>query len=208
MSKSQIKVAIDRAKNLYSKVIVVDPGHGGHDTGTVSLNKIYKEKNVVLSIAYSYFRNYIDDEDLKVYWTRKDDTFMTLNNRAAFANKVDADLFVSVHMNAGNTSAKGTEVYYSTRNNAIQSNGLSSYTMASMFLKNITSNLSMANRGVKSNVFVVTNMNTVPAVLIEYGFLSNSSDLAKFSRLDVQDKAAEILYDTIEEIFDNYPTGR
>ena len=51
-------------------------------------------------------------------------------------------------------------------------------------------------------------MNTVPAVLIEYGFLSNSSDLAKFSRLDVQDKAAEILYDTIEEIFDNYPTGR
>ena len=109
---------------------------------------------------------------------------------------------------AGNTSAKGTEVYYSTRNNSIQSNGLSSYTMASMFLKNITSNLSMANRGVKSNVFVVTNMNTVPAVLIEYGFLSNSSDLAKFSRLDVQDKAAEILYDTIEEIFDNYPTGR
>ena len=163
----------------------------------------------MLSIAYSYFRNYIDDEDLKVYWTRKDDTFMTLNNRAAFANKVDADLFVSVHMNsAGNTSAKGTEVYYSTRNNSIQSNGLSSYTMASMFLKNITSNLSMANRGVKSNVFVVTNMNTVPAVLIEYGFLSNSSDLAKFSRLDVQDKAAEILYDTIEEIFDNYPTGR
>ena len=109
---------------------------------------------------------------------------------------------------APNTSAKGTEVYYSTRNNAIQSNGLSSYTMASMFLKNITSNLSTANRGVKSNVFVVTNMNTVPAVLIEYGFLSNSSDLAKFSRLDVQDKAAEILYNTIEEIFDNYPTGR
>ena len=66
----------------------------------------------------------------------------------------------------------------------------------------------MANRGVKSNVFVVTNMNTVPAVLIEYGFLSNSGDLAKFSRLDIQDKSAEILYNTIEDIFDNYPTGR
>ena len=51
-------------------------------------------------------------------------------------------------------------------------------------------------------------MNTVPAVLIEYGFLSNSSDLEKFSKLEVQDKSAEILYNTIEEIFDNYPTGR
>ena len=66
----------------------------------------------------------------------------------------------------------------------------------------------MANRGVKSNVFVVTNMNTVPAVLVEYGFLTNTDDLAKFSKLENQDKAAEILYDTIEEIFDNYPTGR
>jgi len=210
VTKSQIKVAIDRAKKLYSKVVVIDPGHGGHDSGTKSLNKIYKEKNVVLSIGYTYFRNYLDDEDLKVYWTRKDDTFMTLYDRAAFAKKVDADLFVSIHMNSAgnNTKPKGTEVYYSTRNNILQPNGLSSYTMASMFLKNITSTLSMANRGVKSNVFVVTNMNTVPAVLIEYGFLSNASDLEKFSKLEVQDKSAEILYNTIEEIFDNYPTGR
>jgi len=210
VTKSQIKVAIDRAKKLYSKVVVIDPGHGGHDSGTKSLNKIYKEKNVVLSIGYTYFRNYLDDEDLKVYWTRKDDTFMTLYDRAAFAKKVDADLFVSIHMNSAgkNTTPKGTEVYYSTRNNILQPNGLSSYTMASMFLKNITSTLSMANRGVKSNVFVVTNMNTVPAVLIEYGFLSNASDLEKFSKLEVQDKSAEILYNTIEEIFDNYPTGR
>nr|WP_315100582.1 N-acetylmuramoyl-L-alanine amidase [uncultured Catonella sp.] len=210
VSKSQIKVAIDRAKKLYSKVVVIDPGHGGHDSGTTSLNKIYKEKNIVLSIGYTYFRNYLNDEDLKVYWTRKDDTFMTLYDRAAFAKKVDADLFVSIHMNSAgkNTKPKGTEVYYSTRNNILQPNGLSSYTMASMFLKNITSELNMANRGVKSNIFVVTNMNTVPAVLIEYGFLTNSSDLDKFSKLEVQDKSAEILYNTIEEIFDNYPTDR
>ena len=210
MSKSQIKVAIDSAKNLYSKVVVIDPGHGGHDDGTTSLNKIYKEKNVVLSIAYTYFRNYLNDDDLKVYWTRKDDTYPTLPERAAFAKKVDADLFISIHMNSAgkNTKPKGTEVFYSTRNNILQPNGLSSYTMASMFLKNITSTLNMANRGVKSNVFVVTNMNTVPAVLVEYGFLTNTDDLAKFSKLENQDKAAEILYDTIEEIFDNYPTGR
>ena len=209
-ANNKINIAIDRAKKLYSKVVVIDPGHGGHDSGTLSNNGIYQEKNVVLSIGYTYLRNYLEDEDLKVYWTRKDDTFMTLKNRAAFAKKVDADLFISVHMNSAgkNTSAKGTEVYYSTRNNTLQDNGLSSYIMASIFLKNITSNLKMSNRGVKSNVFVVTNVNTVPAVLIEYGFLSNADDLDKFSKLENQDKSAEILYNTIEEIFDNYPTGR
>ena len=209
VSKSQIKVAIDRAKNLYSKVVVIDPGHGGHDDGTRSQNKIYKEKNIVLSIGYTYFRNYIDDEDLKVYWTRKDDTYPTLYERAAFPKKVDADIFISVHMNSfQKTTPKGTEVFYSTRNNILQPNGLSSYTMASMFLKNITSTFSTFNRGVKTAAYVVTNMNTVPAVLLEYGFLTNKDDLAKFSKLENQDKAAEVLYDTIEEIFDNYPTGR
>lgn len=209
VSKSQIKVAIDRAKNLYSKVVVIDPGHGGHDDGTTSQNKIYKEKNVVLSIGYTYFRNYLNDEDLKVYWTRKGDTYPTLYERAAFPKKVDADIFISVHMNSfPKATPKGTEVFYSTRNNILQPNGLSSYTMASMFLKNITSTFSTFNRGVKTAAYVVTNMNTVPAVLLEYGFLSNEDDLAKFSKLENQDKAAEILYNTIEEIFDNYPTGR
>lgn len=209
VSKSQIKIAIDRAKNLYSKVVVIDPGHGGHDDGTTSQNKIYKEKNVVLSIGYTYFRNYLNDEDLKVYWTRKGDTYPTLYERAAFPKKVDADIFISVHMNSfPKATPKGTEVFYSTRNNILQPNGLSSYTMASMFLKNITSTFSTFNRGVKTAAYVVTNMNTVPAVLLEYGFLSNEDDLAKFSKLENQDKAAEVLYDTIEEIFDNYPTGR
>ena len=209
ITKSQIKVAIDNAKKLYSKVVVIDPGHGGHDNGTESFNGIYKEKNVVLSIGYTYFRNYLNDEDLKVYWTRKDDTYPTLSERAAFAKKVDADIFISVHMNAFQKSTpKGTEIFYSTRNNILQPNGLSSYTMASMFLKNITSTFNTYNRGVKTAAYVVTNMNTVPAVLLEYGFLTNKDDLDKFSKLENQDKAAEVLYDTIEEIFDNYPTGR
>ena len=209
ITKSQIKVAIDNAKKLYSKVVVIDPGHGGHDNGTESFNGIYKEKNVVLSIGYTYFRNYLNDDDLKVYWTRKDDTYPTLPERAAFAKKVDADIFISVHMNAFQKSTpKGTEIFYSTRNNILQPNGLSSYTMASMFLKNITSTFNTYNRGVKTAAYVVTNMNTVPAVLLEYGFLTNKDDLDKFSKLENQDKAAEVLYDTIEEIFDNYPTGR
>ena len=162
-----------------------------------------------MSIAYTYFRNYLNDEDLKVYWTRKDDTYPTLYERAAFPKKVDADIFISVHMNSfPKATPKGTEVFYSTRNNILQPNGLSSYTMASMFLKNITSTFSTFNRGVKTAAYVVTNMNTVPAVLLEYGFLSNKDDLEKFSKLENQDKAAEVLYDTIEEIFDNYPTGR
>lgn len=206
---NQITIDIDSAKNLYSKVVVVDPGHGAHDNGTSSFDGIYKEKNIALAIGYTYFKNYLRDDDLKVYWTRKGDTFMKLIDRARFPEKVGADLFVSVHLNAfTRASANGTEVWYSTRNNQIQSNGLSSYAMAGMFLKSITSTFNTRNRGVKSTTFVVTNMNTVPAVLLEYGFLTNGKDLGKFKQLKNQDKAAEELYNTIQNIFATYPTGR
>lgn len=208
-SASQIRVDIAPAKELYSKVVVVDPGHGAHDNGTESFNGIYKEKNIALAIGYTYFKNYLNDDDLKVYWTRKGDTFMELVDRARFADRVGADLFISVHLNAfKREAANGTEVWYSSRNNQIQSNGLSSYAMAGMFLKNITTEFVTRNRGVKNNIFVVTNMNTVPAVLLEYGFLTNNKDLNKFKKLENQDRAAKVLYDTIQEVFAAYPTGR
>ncbi len=203
-------IEVDEPKNLYSKIVVIDPGHGGGDTGTVSLNGVYTEKAIVLAMAYTYFKDLIKDPALKIYWTRTADVYPTLTERAKFASKVGADLFISVHVNAvkGNTKPKGTEVYYSVRNNTLQPNGLSSYVMASTFLKNITSELSTYNRGVKTAPFVVTNINTVPAVLIETAFITNKDDLERLIDIDFQKEMAEILYNTIEELFDSYPTGR
>ncbi len=92
--------------------IVVDPGHGGHDSGAVGPNGV-QEKDVVLSIALK-LRDMLKEElGLDVVMTRSTDVFIPLEERTAIANKVNADLFISVHANAANNhSASGIETYY------------------------------------------------------------------------------------------------
>lgn len=92
--------------------IVIDAGHGGHDTGTVG--KISREKDVALKIALkfgSYVKKLIPG--VKVIYTRDDDTFVELHGRAYIANKNGADLFISIHCNAfpNNKDIHGTETY-------------------------------------------------------------------------------------------------
>lgn len=147
--------------------------------------------------------------DTKVYWTRTTDTFISLANRAAFASKVGADIFISLHMNsASNSSANGTEVYYSTNNNGKSFSGITSKTIATLFKNNLVHTLGMNNRGVKTAGYYVTKHNTVPAVLVELGFLSGNSDYAKLTNLTFQKNSARVIYDTINQIFTTYPTGR
>ena len=93
------------------KTIVLDPGHGGKDPGTVG--KTLKEKDVVLKIALqvgAYIEKNIPD--VKVVYTRKTDKFIELNERAAIANRNKADLFISIHANAiSNPKIYGTETW-------------------------------------------------------------------------------------------------
>ncbi len=101
-------------KTAISKIrrIVVDPGHGGHDPGATGANGI-QEKDVVLSIGLK-LRSLLKEElGLDVVMTRSTDVFIPLEERTAIANKVNADLFVSVHANAAaNRNASGIETYY------------------------------------------------------------------------------------------------
>jgi N-acetylmuramoyl-L-alanine amidase len=92
--------------------IVVDPGHGGHDPGAVGADGL-KEKDVVLSIGLKLAKLLKEQLNLDVVMTRSTDVFIPLEERTAIANKVNADLFVSVHANASlNKSASGIETYY------------------------------------------------------------------------------------------------
>ncbi len=92
--------------------IVVDPGHGGHDPGAVGARGL-QEKEVVLAIGLK-LRDLLKDElGVDVVMTRSTDVFIPLEERTAIANKVGADLFISVHANAApNRSAAGIETYY------------------------------------------------------------------------------------------------
>jgi len=92
--------------------IVLDPGHGGRDPGAIGVGGL-AEKDIVLSIAKKLARKLQKDMGLQVVLTRKDDSFIALEDRAAIANAESADLFVSLHMNASpNADARGLETYY------------------------------------------------------------------------------------------------
>ena len=90
-------------------VIVLDAGHGGHDTGNVGNG--YREKEIALNIVLQVGKILEKEPNIKVIYTRKDDSFIELFERGAIANRADADLFVSVHCNAHNSQAYGTETF-------------------------------------------------------------------------------------------------
>jgi N-acetylmuramoyl-L-alanine amidase len=101
-----------RALGLKIGKIVIDPGHGGHDTGTIGPNGLL-EKDVALDVAKRLGRLLETRLGAEVIYTRKDDTFIPLETRTAIANRERADLFISIHANSSNDAdARGVETYY------------------------------------------------------------------------------------------------
>jgi N-acetylmuramoyl-L-alanine amidase len=101
-----------RALGLKIGKIVVDAGHGGHDTGTIGPNGL-QEKDLVLDVALKLGKLLEEKLGAEVVYTRDDDTFIPLETRTAIANKEQADLFISIHANSSSDpTARGVETYY------------------------------------------------------------------------------------------------
>jgi N-acetylmuramoyl-L-alanine amidase len=101
-----------RALGLKIGKIVIDPGHGGHDTGTIGPNGL-EEKDLVLDVGRRLGKLLEARLGAEVVYTRKDDTFIPLETRTAVANQARADLFVSIHANSSHDpDARGVETYY------------------------------------------------------------------------------------------------
>jgi N-acetylmuramoyl-L-alanine amidase len=104
--------SLTRALGLKIGKIVIDPGHGGHDTGTIGPNGL-QEKDLVLDVAKRLGRLLEARLGAEVIYTRQDDTFIPLETRTAIANREQADLFISIHANSSRDSdARGVETYY------------------------------------------------------------------------------------------------
>jgi len=106
------QTSLVRALGLKIGRIVIDAGHGGHDSGTLGVDGL-EEKDVVLDVALRLGKILHDRLGAEIIYTRSDDTFIPLETRTAIANKAQADLFLSIHANSSSDeSARGVETYY------------------------------------------------------------------------------------------------
>lgn len=160
-------------------LIVIDAGHGGDDFGTRSASKPkYHEKSLNLTTAL-ILSDFLTQLGYQTMMTRSIDEFIPLKARADFANKKEADFFVSVHYNSAPAKkAEGIEVfYYKSDENKLRS--LESQRLASSILAQVTKLTHAKSRGVKHGNFAVIRETTMPAVLIEGGFLTNEEEMEK-----------------------------
>lgn len=173
--------------------VVIDAGHGNHDPGTTGVSNT-KEKDFNLSVALKLQALLKKESNIEVFLTRENDTYLTLDERAEFANTLQADIFISIHANSvlNAPNANGTETYYYHDY---------SKDLAAIIHKNLLLGTGLADRKVKTAGFVVIKKTTMPAVLIEAGFLSNVGDEKALFNDSTQKRIAESLLAGIKEYF-------
>ena len=191
--ESDIYIKNAKPTSIYKHVIVLDPGHGGSDSGAVGNG--YKEKNFTLSIVKAAKKYFDANSAYKVYYTRLSDAYPSLKARYDFANEVEADVFVSVHINSAGATATGTETLYNPDRNKVK-NGLSCYQLAKTMQTYVRNSTGFSNRGIKErctrlkNGLAVLNHNNGPATLTEIGFISNPTEAKKMAaNLSIYGKA-------------------
>ncbi|RAU95526.1 N-acetylmuramoyl-L-alanine amidase [Paenibacillus sp. YN15] len=175
----------------YNFLVVLDAGHGDGDPGAISKITGRKEKDFNLSMVLKIAKALEGIPNLQVKLTRQDDTFVELNERADFANRLDADVFVSVHANSfSKETISGTETYYSRDE---------SRALADILHNRILPATGFNDRGVRKSDLRVTLRTVMPAVLCEIGYLSSPEEEAALFTEKLQLQTAEAIAAGIRE---------
>ncbi|WP_339714979.1 N-acetylmuramoyl-L-alanine amidase [uncultured Kriegella sp.] len=160
------------------KVIIIDPGHGGTDSGAIGRNDIL-EKDVVLNVAkeITILNKTLFDDRFAIYLTRYADTLVSLKDRGRLAGSLKADVFVSLHCNASSRTSQGIEVYVHTSRKKVKHIKVS-IAIGLSILKESTGKLGFKERGVKFANFQILRETVVycPTVLVEMGFITNADE--------------------------------
>lgn len=158
--------------------VIIDPGHGGKDSGGIGNG--FLEKNVVLNIG-KHMKSYFDKTPIKGVMTRSTDVFIELSDRPKIAARNGGDVFVSLHTNAFNGSANGQETFYYAKTAATNPNVKQSRALAIYSQERMLEAWPLRDRGVNPNNhsgnFAVLRQNTMPATLVEMGFIDSSTDI-------------------------------
>lgn len=166
----------------------IDPGHGGHDPGAIGANS--KEAENVLKVALALEKK-LKVQGHEVKLSRRTDTYLTLTQRANLANAWGADLFMSLHDNSAvNKTATGFETFIFNGNVSGETIKLQQHVH-----NTIAKGIGLRDRGLKRANFAVLRLTSMPALLIEYGFISNNED-EKIIAFEIE-KQAQLTFDGI-----------
>src|SRR6266478_7083200 len=185
-------------------VVVLDPGHGGQDSGAKVGNML--EKDLTLDVAQRVDR-LLQSEGLATVMTRVGDGYVSLAERAALTNRVPACVLVSIHFNEDNRPvSSGIETYYAEhqiqpgmpivswlpflQRTTAQAPDPESQSLAGFIQEALVARTQAVNRGTKAQQFFVIANVRHPAVLVEGGFLTNKEDIAKLTSWDYREQMA------------------
>lgn len=181
-------------------IVVIDPGHGGPDSGAVGTNGIL-EKDVVLDIAKQCLQlnRSLFQDSLEIYLTRYTDTLVSLSDRTRLAKALGADAFVSLHCNqAPNKKAQGFEIFLFYKQIDEESNAI-----ASNLADQLQQRLGIYDRGIKYANFQVLRdtHGHCPSLLLETGFISNAVEADFAERTESQSAIALALLHSLIKTF-------
>ncbi|MCD8331295.1 MAG: N-acetylmuramoyl-L-alanine amidase [Oscillospiraceae bacterium] len=179
-------------------VVVIDPGHGGVDVGALSASEDVMEKDINLAVAL-YVQQLLQEdglgesgEELTVVMTREDDSYLTLAERVELAESVQANLFVSIHANALENSTTWTGIYTYYHPDKPEDAAL-----AQTVQQAVIAATGAVDQGANGGDYYVIRETSMPAILIETGFLSSPAELALLVDSDYQQKIAQGIADGI-----------
>lgn len=186
--EAKIKVPkITRKKG--EKVVVIDPGHGGIDYGAIRSG--INEKDITTDVS-NRVSAILKANGYKVHMTRSEDKTVSLQDRVTFTEDVAPDIFVSIHVNSSQgTTATGLETHYYHEY---------SLPLAKIVHKSLVSHVASKDRGLFKSRFYVINHTTMPAILVEIGFISNDNERAEL----VSEKRKQATAKAIAEGIMNY----
>ncbi|UQS84758.1 N-acetylmuramoyl-L-alanine amidase [Apilactobacillus apisilvae] len=180
-----------KSNKMAEATIVIDPGHGGSDSGTLSQNQQYMEKTYTLKMA-DKVANQLQKLNANVVMTRNSDKYVSLGQRTRLSNNLKADLFVSFHFDSangdGNASGFGIYKYHDNANQIANK-------------VNDNFNLPLHSRGVSIGNYYVLRENTQPAILLEMGFMDSTNDVQYIRNNGYQQKVADQVSSAINQYF-------
>lgn len=188
---SPLKVDVEELFTSHRSIrIAIDPGHGGKDPGTQSLDTPkYQEKYLTL-VTSMMLEKHLKRLGYSPFLTRDRDVFIDLYKRVEIAEEEQADLLVSIHYNAApNRSAHGVEVYYYSKG-ASSAKKVDSERLANQVLDSVVEQTEARKRGVRHGNFAVIREPKMPAVLVEGGFVTNRDEMRALADPDYLNRVA------------------